>query len=165
MWVYEFSAMLIKPFKHLFCIKYAEVSHMVKTKGIEATVGNWRGAIGGVPAKYKTGVQAATDTIEKAIAAEELYAAKVQEAISNKTRVKGLQKTSTAEWKSRAAELGSARIAAGMTAAEPKFRKGISDVLSTIETVTIADRTADPIANVDGRVKPIVKALYDMKRK
>jgi len=138
---------------------------MVKTKGLEATVNNWKGAIGSVPAKYKAGVQKATDTIEKAIAAEDLYAAKVQEAINNKTRVKGLQKVSTAEWKARAAELGSARIAAGMNAAEPKFRKGISDVLSTIESTTIGDRTADPIANVDARVKPIVKALYDMKRK
>jgi len=138
---------------------------MVRTKGLEATVGNWKGAIGSVPGRYKQGVQAANNTIERAIEAEDLYAAKVQEAISNKSRVKGLQKTSTAEWKSRAAELGSARIAAGMQAAEPKFRKGMGDVLSTIEAVSISERTADPIANVDGRVKPIVRALYDMKRK
>lgn len=138
---------------------------MVRTKGIERTTANWRGAIGGVPAKYKAGVQSANNTIERAIEAEELYAAKTQEAIANKLRVKGLQKTSTAEWKTRAAELGSARIAAGMTAAEPKFRKGMGDVLSTIEATSIGERTADPIANVDARVKPIVKALYDMKRK
>ena len=138
---------------------------MVKTKGLEATTSNWRGAIGAVPAKYKAGVQRATNTIENAIASEPLYAAKVQEAIANKTRVKGLQKTSTAEWKSRASELGSARIGPGMTAAEGKFRSGIGGVLSTIEATTIAERTADPEANVDGRVKPIVRALYDMKRK
>ncbi len=138
---------------------------MVKTKGIGATMDNWTGAIGGVPAKYKKGIMAATNTIENAIAAEELYAAKVQEAIANKTRVKGLQKTSTAEWKQRSSDLGSARIAAGMTAAKDKMQRGMTDVLATIEGVTIAERTADPIANVDGRVKPIVRALYDMKRK
>ena len=138
---------------------------MVRTKGIEATTSNYQAAIGAVPAKYKAGVQAATNTIENAIAAEPLYAAKVQEAVANKTRVKGLQKTSTAEWKSRASELGAARIGPGMNAALPKFRRGISDVLTTIEGVTIAERTADPEANVDGRVKPIVRALYDMKRK
>jgi len=137
---------------------------MVKTKGIEATMKNWTGAIGNVPGKYKTGIQGATDTIEKAIAAEGLYAAKMQEAIANGARVKGLQKTSTAEWKQRAMDLGSARIAAGMTAAEPKMRKGIANVLSTIESTTIGERTADPMANVDARVKPLVKALYDMKR-
>lgn len=138
---------------------------MVKTKGIERTTANWRGAIPTVPSKYKAGVQGATNTIENAIAAEELYAARVQEAVANKTRVKGLQKTSTAEWKARASELGSARIAAGMTAAEPKFRRGMSDVINTIEATTIGERTADPIANVDNRVKPIVRNLYDMKRR
>ena len=138
---------------------------MVKTKGIEATAANWRGAIGSVPARYKAGIQKADNTIENAIAAEDLYAAKVQEAIMNKSRVKGLQKTSTAEWKQRASELGSARIAAGMTAAEPKFKKGMSEVLNTIESVSIGERTADPMANVDARVKPLVRALYDMKRR
>ncbi len=138
---------------------------MVKTKGIGATMANWTGAIGGVPAKYKAGVMAATDTIEKAIAAEELYAAKTQEAIANKSRVKGLQKTSTAEWKQRASDIGSARIASGMTAATDKMQRGMTDVLAVIEGVQIAERTADPIANVDGRVKPLVRALYDHKRK
>jgi len=138
---------------------------MVKTKGIEATAANWRGAIGSVPARYKAGIMKADNTIENAIAAEDLYAAKVQEAIANKSRVKGLQKTSTAEWKQRASELGSARIAAGMTAAEPKFKKGMSEVLNTIESVSIGERTADPMANVDARVKPLVRALYDMKRR
>lgn len=138
---------------------------MVQTKGLEATVNNWKAAQGSVPAKYKAGIMAANNTIERAIEAEDLYAAKVQEAISNRSRVKGLQRTSTAEWKQRASELGTARIAAGMAAAEPKFRKGMADVLSTIEATTIGERTADPMANIDARVKPIAQALYDMKRK
>jgi len=138
---------------------------MVRTKGLEATMQNYQAGIGVAPARYKQGVQAAQNTIENAIAAEPLYAAKVQEAIANKSRVKGLQKTSTAEWKQRASDLGAARIGPGMNAALPKMRRGISEVLSTIEGVTIAERTSDPESNVDGRVKPIVRALYDMKRK
>ena len=138
---------------------------MVKTKGIDQSMKNWTGSQGSIPAKYKEGVLAANNTIENAIAAEDLYAAKVQEAIANKSRVKGLQKTSTAEWKQRASEIGSARIVSGMQANEGKMRKGLSDVLATIEGVTIGPRTADPMANVDARVKPIVRALADMKRK
>ncbi len=138
---------------------------MVRTKGIEATMQNYQAGIGVAPARYKAGVQGATDTIEKAIAAEPLYAAKVQEAIANKTRVKGLQKTSTAEWKQRSMDLGASRIGPGMTAALGKTRRGLAEVLTVIEGVTIAERTADPEANVDGRVKPIVRALYDNKRK
>lgn len=138
---------------------------MVQTKGIEATAKNYSDAIGSVPGKYKAGVERANDTIEKAIAAESLYAARVQESIANGQRVKGLQKTSTAEWKARASKLGSARIAQGMQENLPKYRKGMSDVISTIESTTIGERTADPMANIDARVKPIAKALYDMKRK
>lgn len=138
---------------------------MVATKGAEAATKAYEAAISGVPGKYKEGVGRATDTIERAIAAEDLYAAKVSEAIANKSRVKGLQKTSTAEWKTRAMSLGAERIGRGMTEALPKFRSGIGNVISTIEATTIGERTADPMANVDARVKPIVKALYDMKRK
>ena len=138
---------------------------MVETKTLEATVSNYRDGIGRAPAAYKAGVQKANNTIENAIAAQGLYEARVQESIANKSRVKGLQKTSTAEWKAQASSKGAARIGPGMTAALPKFQRGIGDVLATIQSTTIAERTADPMANIDGRVKPIAQALYDMKRK
>lgn len=158
-------AIIINPDNVILLHANTEAIFIVKTKGIEATTANWRGAISGVPAKYKAGVQGATNTIENAIAAEDLYAAKVSEAIANKSRVKGLQRTSTQEWKQRSSDLGSARIGPGMTAAEPKFRRGITDVINTIEATTIGPRSADPMANVDARVKPIVKALHDMARR
>lgn len=137
---------------------------MVKTKGAAQSSANWEAAIGAVPEKYKTGVQAADGVIEKAIEAESLWAERVQQAISAGTRVKGLQKSSTAEWKQRAIDKGAPRIATGMTASKDKFARGIAEVLSVIEGVSIAPRTADPMANVDARVKPIVAALAAMKR-
>ena len=137
---------------------------MVKTKGIAQTQKNWEGAIGGVPEKYKVGVQGADSVIEKAIEAESLYAERVQQAIASGARVRGLQKTSTAEWKSRAMSKGATRIASGMNESKDKFQRGMSEVLNVIEGVSIAPRTADPMANVDARVKPIVAALAAMKR-
>lgn len=138
---------------------------MVRTKGIEATMANYQTGIGVAPGRYKDGISKATNWQSNAIAAEPLYAAKLNEAIANQTRAKKLAGVSDSEWKARASELGAARIGPGMTAALPKMRKGISDVLATIESVSIGERSADPMANVDARVKPIVKALYDMKRK
>ena len=138
---------------------------MVATKGAAAATKNYQDSISGAAGKYKDGVGRAQNTIENAIAAEPLYAAKVQESIANGSRVKGLQKTSTAEWRKNAQEKGSVRIGPGMTAALPKFNRGITEVISTIEGVSIAPRTADPMANIDARVKPIAQALYDMKRK
>jgi len=138
---------------------------MVETKSLEATVSNYKDGIGKAPARYKAGVEKNTNQNENAIAAQGLYEARVQESIANKTRVKGLQKSSTAAWKAAAKSKGAARIGPGMTAALPKFQSGIGEVLSTIQSTTIAERSADPMANIDGRVKPIAQALYDMKRK
>ena len=138
---------------------------MVKTKGLSATTKSWESAIGGVPAKYSEGVKATTDWQAKAIAGEDLYGQKIQEAVSKKSRAEGISKVSDSEWQGAALSKGAARIATGMTAAKGKFSTGISKVLSTIEGVTIAPRTADPMANVDGRIKPIVAALHEIKGK
>jgi len=136
---------------------------MVKTKGIERTRRNWEGAIGSVPAKYSDGVKGATDIIAKAIDGEALYAAKIQEAVSKGSRAKGLAKVSDEDWRKAALDKGASRIATGMTAGKEKFASGMGQVLSVIESVSISPRTADPIANVDNRVKPIVAALHKMK--
>ena len=138
---------------------------MVDTKSVEATVSNYRDGIGKAPARYKAGVEKNTNQNENAIASQGLYEARIAESIANKSRVRGLQKSSTAAWKQAAATKGASRIGPGMQAALPKFQAGIGEVLSTIQNVTIAERTADPMANIDNRVKPIAQALYDMKRK
>jgi len=138
---------------------------LVDTKSLEATVSNYKDGIGKAPARYKAGVEKNTTQNENAIAAQGLYEARIAESIANKARVRGLQKSSTAAWKEAARTKGAARIGPGMTAALPKFQSGISEVLSTINGVQIAERSADPMANIDGRVKPIAQALYDMKRK
>lgn len=138
---------------------------MVHTKGIAASMKNYEGSIGSVPEKYKDGVSGNSNQNENAIAAETLYAAKMQAAISNQSRAKGLAKSSTEEWKKAAMDKGAMRIAGGMTASLPKMTKGLGEVLAVIEGTTIGPRTADPMANVDARVKPIVSALAAMKKK
>ena len=137
---------------------------MVKTKGIEATVKNWRDAQGRVPAAYKAGVEQASGVIEAAKAAEPLYATKVQEAITNQSRLKGLGKVTDADWKKAATEKGAVRIAAGMAAAEPDFRKGAQGNLAVIEGISIPPRAADGNTNIDNRLKPIALGLEKAKK-
>ncbi len=136
---------------------------MVATKGVERSSQNWESAIGGVQAKYSEGVKGATNVIENAIAAEPLYAERMQAAIANQSRAKGLAKTSTEEWKRKALSKGAARISAGMTESKDKFKSGIGKVLAVIEGVQIAPKTADVAANVMGRVVPIAVALRNAK--
>lgn len=136
---------------------------MVDTKSLEQTRKAWEDSHGRVPAAYSAGVASAKDVIAKGVAAEALYAQKVQEAISTGRRAKNLAKISDDDWRKAATEKGAARIATGMAASKEKFATGMSKVLSTIQGVTIAPRTADPMQNVDNRVKPIVAALAKLK--
>ena len=137
---------------------------MVDTKPLAQVQKKWEGSIGRVPSAFTEGVDLAKDVIAKGVAGEELYAVKVQEAIAAKRRAEKLAEVTDAEWKSAAKDKGAKRIGGGMTAAKMKFNKGISEVLTVIQGVEIAPRTADPIANVDNRVKPIVAALAAMKK-
>ena len=134
---------------------------MVRTKGLAATRKAWEDAIARVPAKYQEGVEAAQDVIERSKAAEDLWIAKIQDAAARRAREKGLAEVSDADWKKAALEKGAPRIAQGMQAAKEKFGSKISEVLSTIESVSLPPRVADPEANVDNRVKPIVRALHE----
>jgi hypothetical protein len=137
---------------------------MVDTKPLSQVQKKWEDSIGRVPGAYTEGVAGAKDVIAKGVAAESLYAEKLQATIASKKRATELSKVSDSEWKAAATDKGAKRIGAGMTGAKGKFNKGISEVLTVIQGVTIAPRTADPLANVDNRVKPIVKALADMKK-
>jgi hypothetical protein len=138
---------------------------MVKTKGLSATQANWDAGIGRAPAAYTKGVQNTTGWQAAAIAGESLYGQKVQEAVANHSRATGISQTSDSEWQQAALSKGAQRIGPGMTAAKGKFNTGISKVLSVIEGTSIAPRSADPMANVDGRVKPLVAALHAIKGK
>jgi len=137
---------------------------MVETKSLAQTEANWKNAIGRVPAAYADGVRNAKDVINKAIAGEALYAEKMQEAIQNQSRARGLQKVSDEDWRSAALNKGAARIGQGMTEAAPKFSKGMAQVLSVIQGVSLPARVADPVQNVQNRVVPIVEALAAMKK-
>lgn len=136
---------------------------MVKTKTADEAAKNYQAAISRVPDAYKRGVQAADNVIENAIAAEGLYAEKVQEAIAKGSRVKGLERTSTDAWRKRAAEVGAKNIGTGMRNAAEKQKAGIKRVIEVLQGVELPARTADSMANIDNRLKPIVRALETLK--
>ena len=137
---------------------------MVDTKSPEQAKKNWEDAIGRAATAYATGVRASTGWQAAAIAGEELYAQKVQEAIASKRRAAKLAEVSDEQWKKAALDKGANRIASGMTASKEKFGAGIARVIDAIRGVQLPPRVADPIANVDNRVKPIVLALAKLKQ-
>lgn len=137
---------------------------MVETKSPAEATAKWKEAISRVPAAYKKGVESTTNFVEKAVAAEDVWAQRVQEAAAKQARAAGLRKISDADWKNAAANKGAARIGTGMAAAESKFNRGITEVISVLQGTSLPPRTADPIQNVE-RVKAVVEAMVSHFRK
>jgi len=139
---------------------------MVKIKSASEIDKSFKDAIGRVPGAYKAGVQRTTDWQEKASseAAESLWNQKIAEAAAAKRRQKAVSQISNAEWQNKAANVGAARIGQGMTAGADKRTRNFEPYRSAIEGVSLAPRSADPMANVDARVKPIVSALVETKK-
>jgi len=132
----------------------------LETKSASEAVSNWTDAIGRIPAKYKKGVESASNVIERSKAAEENWKNAVQEAAAREARRKGLEKISDADWKRAATEKGAARIGPGMQAAKDKFARGISEVIGVLQGINLPPRTLDPEQNVE-RVRVIARQLHD----
>src|SRR3990167_7021315 len=136
---------------------------MVKTKGVERSVSNWKSGAAGATGRYAEGAAQTTGFTEAAVAGQSLYAQRVQESIAKNTRVTGLQKSGDTKWKEGISKKGVSRWAPGVNAAESDYRKGIAGVLSVIEGVALPPKTSDPAANVAARVTPIAVALRAAK--
>lgn len=139
---------------------------MVKIKSAGQIDANYKAAIGRVPGAYKAGVMATTDWQEKASSAEaeDLWKEKIAEAAAANRRQKAVSAVSNADWQGKAANVGAARIGSGMSANADKRTRNFEPYRSAIEGVSLPARTADPMANVDARVKPIVSALVETKK-
>jgi len=137
---------------------------MVRTKGVQATVDNWKKSQGRVPEAYAAGIQRTSDWQAKAIQGESNYVAGVQRAAASGLRAKKIANVSDSEWQQAALTKGKSRIGAGMAAAEAKFQTGMQQNLATIESVNLPPREQDAATNVTNRVIPIAEALQKQKR-
>ena len=132
---------------------------MVKTKGVERSVSNWKSGAAGGAGRYAEGVKATSDWQAATLASSELQKQRAAEAAAKDLFRKGIEKTSNSAWQNAAAVKGMRRWPEGINAAEGDYRKGIGAVLGVIEGVALLPRTSDPDTNIDNRVKPIARAL------
>ncbi len=137
---------------------------MVKVPDSATIAKRYNEAIAGVPASYKEAVSRTTGVIAAAIAAESLYAQKVQEAVASGRRAKALAKVSDSEWQQKASVLGSARIGPGMSANAEKRTRNFEPYRSELAAIELAPRTADPMTNVTNRVGAIAVRLAEKKK-
>jgi hypothetical protein len=122
-------------------------------------------SLGNVPGAYKAGIERTTNWKDKALAGQNLYEQQMQNAAVLRRRAVALERVSESDWKSRAAALGSTRIAEGMRNGAEKQAANYEPVANALRSVELPDRTADPMANIDNRVKPIVRAMVQASPK
>jgi len=138
---------------------------MVKVKPLDVIRENYRAGATVAPARYKDAVSRASwKDAAASTEAEELFKAKMSEVLAEERRRKGIEKVTDAEWRDAAVKKGATRIGPGMTAAVEKHATRYAPFRSALEAVTLPPKSADPIANVDSRVKPIVSALVAKKK-
>ncbi|OYT52523.1 MAG: hypothetical protein B6U76_09735 [Desulfurococcales archaeon ex4484_217_2] len=140
---------------------------MVKIKPLEEISKRYEESASIVPERYKRGIQAVTGWKDAATSdkAEELYAAKLSEAISAKRRQKALQLVDENTWKKNAIELGGARIGDGMRRkGVEKHKKNYAPYREALAALELPEKTADPMANIDNRLKAVVRTLIEKKK-
>lgn len=122
-------------------------------------------SLGVVPGNYKAGIERTSNWKESALNGQALYEQQMQNAQVLRRRAVALERTSEAEWKSRSSNIGSVRIADGMRNGADKQTQNYEPIAQALRGVSLPDRTADPMANIDNRVKPIVRAMIDASPK
>ena len=122
-------------------------------------------SLGAVPGNYKAGIERTSNWKESALNGQALYEQQMQNAQVLRRRAVALERTSEADWKSRASNLGSMRIADGMRNGADKQAANYEPIAQALRSVNLPDRSADPMANIDNRVKPIVRAMIDASPK
>ena len=118
-------------------------------------------SLGSVPGAYKAGIERTQGWKEKAIGGQALYVQRMNDATVLARREKGLARVSESDWKSKASALGSTRIADGMRQAADKQAANYEPIAAALRNLTLPDRTADPMANIDNRLKAVVRTAID----
>ena len=137
---------------------------MVKVKARATREANYRRSIGGVAANYKSGIEQTQGWQTAAIAGQALYEQKLQDPEVLSRRAKALQRTSETDWKNAALTKGTQRITSGMEAGASKQAANYEPYAQALESVTLPPKSADAMANIDARVKPIVQAMVNTKK-
>lgn len=121
----------------------------------------WSQGMQGASTKYKEGIDGVTESpMERAAANQQGYLNGVMEAVNSGKWAAGLRRTSLAQWKEAAKNVGASRLASGAMAAKPKmqaflasflpFLQSVTDRVKSMPASTFEERKARAIAQMDG---------------
>jgi len=116
-----------------------------------------------IPDRYEAEVKRAVWR-EPAIAGEDLFKDAMSVVIAEEKRKKGIEKLTDENWRSLTIEKGKPIIGTRIRAKLDEWATNWSPYRGAIEAVELPAKVIDWEANIDTRVKPIVKALVEKKK-
>lgn len=128
---------------------------------IDVATTNLQAAIAVIPARYRLGVQSADwETKAASDSAEQLWAQNVAAAAAAKRRQAGIHAAGNAKWQQASMNKGAANIGTGIQNGLAKYTQKFGPILQAMNSAaqSLPPRTADPLANIQNRLVPIVKA-------
>jgi predicted alpha-1,6-mannanase (GH76 family) len=113
-----------------------------------------------IPTRYQAGVQRAKwAEAAGSDAAEQNYAARMQQVISQRLRQAGVRRVGDEAWRQAAIQKGAPVISQRIQQALPKWQQNFGQVYqAVVQTVqSLPPRTIDPFQNIDQRLRPVVE--------
>jgi len=136
---------------------------MVKVKSQATIEKNYRDAAGTAGARYAASIDSVTWNAE-ARAGQDLYVQQMQNAEVLARREAGISKVSDTEFRAAMRSKGAPTIAGRMAAAAGKMAAKYAPFSAALSSLTLPARVADPMQNIDNRLKPVVKLMVDTKK-
>lgn len=146
-----------------YCQEYL-LLHMPAIKSTSDSAKKWVSRAGQAAGDYQRGVQNPRRNWQEAtLDAEAAHEAGVQEAISNKSFAKGVQKAGNSKWQQRAQKVGAQRFGPGVAAAQGEYEAGFAPYASVIAGVQLPPRGPKGDPRNYERSKVIGDALHEAK--
>jgi hypothetical protein len=121
-----------------------------------------RGAAAGQD--YATGVQSPrTDWAQATAGAKDAWAGGVQQAVSNDSFTKGVNRAGTAKWARKASGVGATRYGPGVSAAKGDYATGVAPYLQVLANLNLPPRAPRGDPSNNNRVAAVTQALRQKK--
>lgn len=141
---------------------------MSTPKPVEEARANLEASIPNIGERYAAGIRRANwADAASSDQAEQNYGTGVQRAIAAKTRQNAIRKVGNQAWQDAAVEKGAPIIGQRVRDSLNKYEQNFGQVYAGVVRMlgSLKPRTLDANANIDNRVKPVVKAWQDNKRR
>ena len=132
---------------------------------LEMGKANLEASLSLIPDRYRAGVGVADwKTAAGSDQAEQLFAAKMGAAITSKARQRGIARVSNEEWRTRAIASANSMVD-GMRRNTDKWATNFAKPYAAVVAVVrnLPPKGADPMSNIDRRLKPVVDAWVKNK--